>query len=177
MFKYRKKQGKAIPKTVVFDSMSSLEDCIKNSYMKQAGGDSYRVLRISSTTSLRHAQGWDVINGMKAYTRYFISEFRALMNVIVVFHERDEKDVVASTPQKTAYTGKTVVSPQYLEDLLIQFNDVWRIDIEAGSGKFKVQVEADYNFRACNSLGLKGLQEPDIMKMLEAAKQKGLVKN
>jgi hypothetical protein len=173
--KYRKSKGEAIPDNFIFDSMTNWKRALENEYMRQAGGNSYRILKFAST-QLRQWQGYDAINGVKQYIHYFLAEFRQLGNVIVVFHERDEKDKAESTTQITKYTGKYTVDPQYLSDILVVFNDLWRLYIQPGSDKRVLQVEADAEFSACNSLGLKGLQEPDIEKMLKSAKINSLVR-
>jgi AAA domain len=169
--KYRVEKGEEIPKTVVFDSMTHFKKCIENSLMKQMGKGTFREISIAPGHVMRQPVGWDVINGVEQYLYYFIAEWRSLMNIIIVFHEKDEKDNVNSTEKVKAYTGMKVVDPQYLNKCLTVFNEVWRIDYNVGSSKYEVQITADGNFRASTVLELEGIQEPNIQQMLEKHKQ------
>ena len=159
-FKYRKKNGKAIPATFVFDSMTYFKKAIENEYMDQMKGG-FRELKVSALTKVRIPEGWDVINGVRSYLEYTMTEFSTLGNIICVFHVRDEKDKDKSTPKETKYTGKLTVDPQYLATLLSLFNEVYYISVDA-VGKYEVVVKPNYECRASTTLLLDDREPPNI---------------
>jgi hypothetical protein len=170
-FKYRKKNGKLIPTTFVFDSVSYMKKAMENELMKQMGKDYYRVIKLSPLSNLRVPQGWDVINGVKGYLEYLVAEFGALGNIICVFHVRDEKDRDKSTKTEAAYTGKLTVDPQYLAGVLSVFNEVYYISVDSG-GRYTVTVKPNYECRASTTLLLDDKETPDIQAIIAKHQQR-----
>ena len=170
-FKYRKQQGKPIPRTFGFDSVTYMKKFIENELMSQMGPGYYRVVRVTPTTSLRIPQGWDVINGVEGYLLYLISEFSALGNIIFVFHEKNEKDVAESTEKLTKYTSQYTVDPQYLAKILSKFNEVFRIEIDS-SQNYIVTCKPSYEFNASTTLLIDAKEKPNLMDMIAKHKQR-----
>lgn len=170
MFEYLKTQGKPVPETFVLDSITFLRSACEHELIKQHKELS-RTIKMG-TNILRIPQGWDIINGNKAYLEYLIGRISALGNVIAVFHELDEKDNVRSTKDTKAFTGRKTIQPQYLSSLLSVFNDVFRITIDY-SGKRVVAVKPSSDFMASTSMRLDAEEEADLAKMI--AKHKAVV--
>lgn len=164
--KYAKSQGK-LPEDFVsiVDSITFARKACEDELIRQQGNLS-RKLRIGTTT-VNIPAGWDIINANREYLEYIISELATLGDLICIFHEKDEKDVVTSTTEKTTYTGMTTIQPQYLNTMLSIFNDVWRISVNS-NGRRNVQTGIGPQFVGkCTLLGLNELtEEPDISKML-----------
>jgi AAA domain len=164
MFKYNKSQGKAIPATFVFDSITYFKKAIENELIKQEPTFG-RKIKLAGKI-VRIPAGWDVINAVRAHLEHVINEFGALGNLIFVFHQRDEKDRDRSTKEETKYTGRQTVDPQYLETILALFNEVYFIEIEYG-GKYVAKVRATDELGASTTLQLEAQEEPNIMQMIE----------
>jgi hypothetical protein len=167
MFEYNKKQGKEIPANYIIDSITFLRACCEHELIKQHPGMS-RTIKLGAN-NVKIPQGWDIVNGNKAYLEYLIGRISELGNVIAVFHEMDEKDNPASTKEEKKYTGRKTIQPQYLSSILSVFNDVFRITIDY-SGKRIVQCQPSSDFMASTSMKLSKEEEPDIFKMLEKNK-------
>lgn len=163
MFKYRKDQGKAIPATFVFDSLTYFRKGMENELIKQQPGFGFKIKL--GTAVVNVPKGWDVINAVRMHLEHIINEFGALGNLIFVFHQRDEKDRDRSTKEETKYTGRQTVDPQYLETVLALFNEVYYINIDYG-GKYQAVVRANNEFGASTTLQLDAIEEPDIMAMI-----------
>jgi hypothetical protein len=116
MFEYNKSMGRDIPATFVLDSMTYMKTMCEHALIQQNKSMS-RGIKIGPKT-MDIAQGWDIINGNRAYMEYVIGRLSELGHVICVFHESDEKDNAASTKDTKAYTGRKTVQPQYLASIL-----------------------------------------------------------
>jgi hypothetical protein len=168
MFEYNKLQGKPIPSTFVLDSITFLRACCEHELVKQQPEWS-RSIKLGAN-SMKVPQGWDIVNGNKAYLEYLIGRFSALGNLIAIFHELDEKDNARSTLKEKAFTGRKTIQPQYLGSLLSVFNDVYRITIDY-AGKRKVQVQPSTDFLASTSMKLDKEEEPDLAAMIAKHKK------
>lgn len=166
-WQYDKSQGKEIPKTFVIDSITYCRKYTEAELIRQQDNDSFRRILKIGATRLKIGQGWDMINGNRAYLEYLINRFAELGNVIAVFHTQDEKDYAKSTEKVKAFTGRFTVQPQYLSSVLSIFNDVWYIDVDY-SGKRVVQTGITSDF--IGKCSLKGVlpenEVPDIEAML-----------
>lgn len=159
------KQGKPNPQTWVFDSVYYMTQAMEDEIFKQMP-TSYRTLKLGSTL-LKVRNGWDAINAIQRGISYIISQFSALGNVILVYHEKDEKDPTASTPERTAYTGKITTDPQYLAKSLSLLDDVFRIQVDYKNHR-TVKCQPDQEFNASTSLLLDPRKEypPDFREIL-----------
>lgn len=87
------------------------------------------------------------------------------LNVIVILHECMEEDE-RSTDSNPIYTGKIEVYPRRYNNLLIYFNEVWRLTRESGRVP-KVTCDPDGRFtQAATALGIKEIREPNIASIL-----------
>lgn len=166
-FEYAKSQGKETPRTYVLDSATYWQKAIERSLIYQDSKFG-RSIRVGSKT-LKIGQGWDIINGSRAYLDYLIGRLSALGNIIVIFHSAPEKDKERSTKDETKYTGRTTVQPNYLSSLLSVFNEVWMVEIDF-DGRYKVQVKPNNEFLASTTLLLDPSEKPDIKAMVEKHK-------
>lgn len=173
MWKMKKAKGEAIPATFVLDSVTYMKQCMENEIMKQDSSLS-RLVRVGAGRSVKIGAGWDIVNAVSRYLQYWITEFSALGNLILVFHERDEKDTDRSTASETKYTGRVTVDPQYLAKVLSLFNEVFRIEVD-GNRKYTVSCRPNNNVLASTTLLIDATEPPDLMAMLakhKANKQK-----
>lgn len=169
-FKYKKSEGKEIPATFVFDTVTNMIRCMENELFSQESS-LYRGIKLTPTRVLRIRKGWDGINGVEGYMRYLIAEFSQLGNIIFVFHSRPEKDVTESTPEKTIYTDQITVDPQYMSKMLSLFNEVYRVKIDE-SNKYEVTCKANYEFTASTTLLIDEVEQPDIMAIIAKHQQR-----
>lgn len=169
-FKYNKISGKPIPACFVLDSMTFLKKIMENEAFEQSKTQSVKLfheIKMGSGDKALIPIGYDAINGVREYMLYLIAELRALGHVICVFHERPIADKTLSTKERTVYTGKIGVDPPYLNVLLSVFNDVWRIQLDAGD-QYKVFTRANKDFNGSTSLhGLADVENPNIATMLQ----------
>lgn len=164
-FKYRKEQGKPIPATFVFDTVTNMIKCMENELFSQ-DNSLYRGIKLTPSKTLRLRKNWDAFNGVEGYLRYIIGEFSQLGNLIFVWHSKPEKDKTESTPEKTVYTDQITVDPQGYSTMLSLFNEVYRIEITT-ENTYKVTCKANYEFTASTTLLVDEIEEPDIMKIIE----------
>lgn len=168
MAKARKLKGQDNPKTWVFDSVTYLNKAMEAEIFRQSP-DLARKIKVGNSTTMLIRNGWDTINGIQRYMEYLISEFSPLGNIIFVYHEKNEKDVVKSTKEETKYTGDITVDPQYLSKTLSLFNEVYRISINF-KGEYIVQCKPTNNFSASTTMLLSETEKPDILAMIEKHK-------
>jgi hypothetical protein len=168
MFEYMRTQEKEIPEWFVLDSITFLRAACEHELIKQHPTMS-RTIKLG-TNSIKIPQGWDIVNGNKAYLEYLIGRLSELGNVIAIFHELDETDKQRSTKDEKKYTGRKTIQPQYLSSLLSIFNDIFRVTIDY-AGKRVVQVQPSSDFLASTSMSsLASEESADIAGMI--AKQK-----
>lgn len=171
LFKYRKLQGKPIPTTFVLDTMTYLKKSIENEAFAQDANLARRIKTGPGPTDyILVGKSYDVINAVQGYVQYLIAEFSALGNLIVIFHERDQKDREKSTVSETKYTGKVTVDPQYLEGSLTLFNEVFRMQATGQPGnaatKYTVTCKTNYEVNASTTLLIDSTEPPDFMAMI-----------
>lgn len=160
-----------LPTTVVFDSVTYMVKAMEDEIRRQSAG-LFKAIRVGNSTSVYKGKDWDVVVGVQRYVEYLIAELTALdVNFIFVFHERDEKDNAESTVERTAYTGKVVTSPQYLQNTLSLFNEVYRIKVD-GNRNYQVACRPNFDVNASTTMLLDPMEKPDIMKMIEKHKAK-----
>lgn len=180
MLKYRKSKGLIIPASYVFDTFTFMKRAMENELMKQMGAAVYREVKVTNTTKIKISQSWDVVNGVTEYCNYLITEYNEFGNVIFVFHERPEKDVVESTDKVIKYTSQYTIDPPFMAKLLSKFNDIFRIQYTAAQ-RFDVTCKQTYEFNAATTLLLDQTEPPSITQMLakhrsNLAKQQALKK-
>jgi len=173
--KQKKDPRVTLPATVVFDSVTYLNRSMEEEIFRQAP-TLCRTIRVGNSTSMKLRNSWDVINAIQRYCEYLIAELIGLgVNFIFVFHEKDEKDKAESTPQDPKYTGLVTVDPQYLQNILSLFNEVYRISVDASrpnQTKYIVTCRPNNDVMASTTLMLDATEEPNIMKMIEKHKAK-----
>jgi hypothetical protein len=169
ILKYRQSQGLAIPATYIFDTVTYLKKAIENECFAQ--GLASRAIKLTTTTNLLLGKNWDAVNAVEGYMQYLITEFSALGNIIFIFHEKPEKDIVHSKPEEAKYNEAYTVDPQYLAKILSRFNEVFRIEINQAQ-QYVVTCQPSYQFTAATTWMLDKNEKPDIMAMI--AKDKAL---
>jgi len=167
-----------LPTTVVFDSVTYMNRAMEEEIFRQ-DPKLCRTIRVGNSTSMKIRNGWDTINGIQRYVEYLVAEFTTLgTNIIFVFHEKDEKDKAESTVDKTAYTGLVTTDPQYLQNSLSLFNEVYRITVD-GNKKYEVTCRPSWDVNASTTMLLDDKEKPDLMAMIakHRAKRAMLPKN
>lgn len=124
-WEYDCSQGKLKYKTFILDSASYLRKALEREIIRQQPTLS-RGIKVGSRV-LRLGQGFDIFNSNLMFMEHLISRLSQIGNLIVVFHERNEKDETRSTAEKKVFTGLVTVDPQHLSPVLSTFNDVWRL--------------------------------------------------
>ncbi len=160
-----------LPATVVFDSVTFMNRAMEEELFRQ-DPKLARIIKVGNSTSIKIRNSWDVINGIQRYVEYLISEFSTLgVNIIFVFHEKDEKDRAESTASETKYTGLVTTDPQYLANSLSLFNEVYRITVD-GNKNYKVSCKPNWDVNASTTMLLDAEEKPDLMAMIEKHKQR-----
>ena len=178
VMKANKAKGLPLPVTVVFDSVTFMNRAMEEEIFRQ-DAKLYRTIRVGNSTSIKIRNSWDVINGIQRYVEYLIAEFGGLgVNIIFVFHEKDEKDKAESTTTETKYTGLVTVDPQYLANSLSLFNEVYRITVD-GNKNYVVTCRPNWDVNASTTMMLDATEKPNIMDMIikHRAKRAALPKN
>lgn len=165
--KYRKESGLVIPDSYILDSGTYLKTAIENMYF--SGGGSFRELRVSSSVSIRRGKDWDTVNTVVGAFQYLITEFSQLGNLIMVFHERPQKDKAESTKDTTVYTDETTLDPQYLEPIISRFNEYMRISLDY-KDDYVVQCRPTEKFKGATTLMIDKEEKPDLMAMIDKHK-------
>jgi len=124
-----------------------------------------RTIKVGTGVGMKIRNGWDTINGIQRYMEYLIAEFSHIGNIIFIYHEKNEKDVIKSTVQETKYTGEITVDPQYLAKSLILFNEVYRISLNYKS-EYEVQCRPQWDFKAKTTMLLDKIEQPNILAMI-----------
>ena len=158
-----------LPATIVFDSVTYLNRAMEEEIFRQ-DPKLARSIRVGNSTSMKIRNSWDVINGIQRYVEYLVSELTTLgTNFIFVFHEKDEKDKTESTATTTAYTGLVTTDPQYLQNSLSMFNEVYRITVDGSSPvkpKYQVTCRPTNDVLASTTLMIDGTEPPNIQDMI-----------
>lgn len=171
MLKYRKAQGKQIPDTFIFDTVSNLiSNGILNGYLKENPKDG-RLIKLGGTNAQQIGISFDRINVTTRFLEYLLTEYSALGNVIFVFHERDEKDKAESTKEVTKYTGLVTIEPQFAQNILTLFNDVFRILVKGSAvpnslPKYEVYCRATNEATASTMLLVDAIEPPNLVDMI-----------
>src|ERR1700733_1837702 len=170
-FIVRKSKGLPIPTTFVLDTATYLKKAMENEAFAQDPNLARRIKTGAGPQDyIMVGKSYDVINAVQGYFQYLIAEFSSLGNLIMVFHERDEKDKEKSTPEKTAFTGKVTVDPQYLANTLTLFNEVFRITatgLPGGAGtKYTITCKTNYEVNASTTLLVDSTEPPDLQAMI-----------
>jgi hypothetical protein len=163
MFEYLASAKKLVPETHLIDSMSYMRPAMEHEIIKQQPTFARKVKINTSTVNV--PSGWDVINGVTAYTEYIVGRLSALGNVIMVFHEIDEGDRTKSTKEQKAYTGMKTIKPQYLSGILSLFDHVFRMKIDY-AGNRVVQCQPDSDFITKTSMKLDAIEQPNLADMI-----------
>ena len=173
ILKYRKAQGKPIPDTYIFDTVSNLiTNGLLNSYLKENPKDG-RAIALGGTNKQQQIGSlFDRINVTMKFLEYILTEYSALGNVIFVFHERDEKDKAESKKDEIKYTGQITIEPQFAANILTLFNDVFRIRV-VGSAiantlpKYEVYCKPNYEvITASTTLLVDTIEPPNLVEMI-----------
>lgn len=160
-----------LPATVAFDSVTYMNRAMEEELFRQ-DPKLARTIRVGNSTSVKIRNSWDVINGIQRYVEYLIAEFSTLgINIIFVFHEKDEKDRTESTASETKYTGLVTTDPQYLANSLSLFNEVYRITVD-GNKNYKVTCKPNWDVTASTTMLLDAEEKPDIMAMIAKHQQR-----
>jgi len=166
LLKYHKVKGKPIPKTACHDTVTFMQRTMEDEIWRQGGKELYREIKVSANTTLKIRKGWDTINGIQRYVSYLISEYTSLgMDIIFVFHEKNEKDYVESTKEQTEYTGALMVDPQYLASTLSLFNEVYHIKVRS-DGKYITECRPNIYGNWATTLLLDNEEPPNILEMI-----------
>ena len=171
IMKANKLKNLPLPTTVAFDSVTYMNRAMEEEIFRQ-DPKLARTIRVGNSTVMKIRNSWDVINGIQRYVEYLIGEFSTLgVNIIFVFHEKDEKDRAESKPDETKYTGLVTTDPQYLQNSLSLFNEVYRITVD-GNKNYKVQCKPNWDVTASTTMLLDPEEKPDIMAMIEKHKKR-----
>src|SRR5277367_689523 len=165
IFKYAKINGKPIPTSFVFDSVTYMKKAMENELFQQQPTLA-RSIKLSPVKSFKIGADWDVINGVRAYLEYIFNEFTQLGTVVYVFHQRDEKDDSKSTKTQKAFTGRQTVDPQYLATLLALFNEQFFIEVNPYTKAYEVTCKPTADFGAATTLLIGEKEPPSISDML-----------
>lgn len=163
-WEYDYKEGKLTFQTFVIDSATYFRAQTEKDVIRQQPTLS-RAIKVGSAT-IKIGQGYDVFNANRIYFENILSRLSEIANLIVCFHERNEKDETKSTPERKAFTGYITVEPQHLAPVLSTFNDVWRLTTDYSSKRILItSLSDDFTLAKTTLQGLSKEEEPDIRKL------------
>ena len=164
-----------LPETVCFDTITFMQKSFED-YLYTVAKDSFKDIKVGNSTTVHIRRGWDVINAMQRYIGLLISDFSSLgMDLIFVFHEKNEKDYVESTKEEAAYTGQLSTDPQYLNSCLSLFNEVYHIRVEPGpTSKYIVECKPNISGNWNTTLLIDATEPPNILDMIKKHENKRL---
>jgi len=168
VMKANKLKKLALPATIVHDSVTFLNRAMEEEIFRQEPKLA-RTIRVGNSTSMKLRNGWDVINGVQRYIEYLIGEYATLgVSMIFVFHEKDEKDRTTSSAAESKYTGFVTVDPQYLQNCLSLFNEVYRMHVDTIAGKtsYKVTCRPTNEFVGKTTMLIDSEELPDIATLI-----------
>lgn len=164
-WEYDKSMGRLAYNWFVLDSVSYMRKSLEREIIRQQPTLS-REIKVGSRR-LKLGQGYDIFNANQMFTEHIIGRLSQLGNLIVTFHERNEKDEIKSTEKQKAFTGMVTVDPQHLSGILSTFNDVWRLTTDY-TGKRILITNLTDDFAGKTTLkGLAAAEIPDIKVLLE----------
>ena len=167
IFKANKIKKLALPETVCFDTVTFMQRAMEDEIFRQGGKDFYREIKVGNSTTVKIRKGWDAINGIQRYVAYLISEFTALgVDIIFVFHEKNEKDYTESTKEESAYTGQLTTDPQFLSSSLSLFNEVYHIKVEPNGTTYTCECRPNIYGNWNTTLLLDRTEPPNILDMI-----------
>jgi len=171
ILKANKIKNLPLPATVCFDTVTFMQRAMEDEIFRQCK-DLYREISVGNSTKVKVRKGWDVINGIQRYVGYLISEFTALaVDIIFVFHEKNEKDYTESTKEEAAYTGQLTTDPQYLSSCLSLFNEVYHIKIDERQ-RYVCECRPNSSGNWNTTLLLDANEPPNILDMIRKHEQK-----
>lgn len=160
-----KSMGRLQFQTFVLDSVSYMRKALEREIIRQQPTLS-RSIKVGARV-LKIGQGYDVFNSNQMFLEHIIGRLSQLGNLIVTFHERNEKDEVKSTEKQKAFTGMVTVDPQHLAGILSTFNDVWRLTTDY-TGKRILYTGLKDDFAGKTTFkGLDAVEIPDMKMLLE----------
>lgn len=172
ILKAAKLQSKPLPSTIVHDTVTFMQRAMEDEIFRQGGTSMYREIQVGKSTKVKIRKSWDVINGIQRYLGYLITEYTALgVDLIFVFHEKNEKDYTESTPEETHYTGQLTTDPQYLSSSLSLFNEVYHIKVEP-NGVYVCECKPNLYGNWNTTLLIDKTEPPNILKMIEKHESK-----
>lgn len=157
-------------KTIVFDSIFSMAECFRR-YALATNKDLRREISFG-TTKVYMVNGWDSWNAETGATVPIIMRALALgVDVILILHEMLEQSE-DSTDENPKFTGRTSVYPRRYQQILKNFNEVWRMKLtqvpvlEDNKTVYKfiprVYPLPDAQFNAASALLIGAVEEPNI---------------
>lgn len=172
-WQYKATQGIPNPDNIVLDSGTYMRRFMAWHLMKLDPGLG-RAVSIDKGKSFMIESNYDVHTACRGYMEKFFAEFAELANLVVVFHERPQKDEVATSKTKDAkgnpiqqYTGGLVIEPPSMFLSLSTFNECFRVFLD-GSGDRKVSTVITKEFNSATTFkGVKSQEEPDLALMLQ----------
>jgi hypothetical protein len=175
IFKYRKSKGEPIPENFIFDTVSNfVENGIKYAYLKENPKDG-RALALGGGLRIQIGISYDRINVVTKFLDYLLTEFSSLGNVIFVFHERDEKDKDKSKKDEIVYTGLVTIEPQFAQNILTFFNEVFRMKVTGSAvantpAKYEVYCRPTNESIASTTLLVDTIEPPNLADMIEKSR-------
>jgi hypothetical protein len=112
---------------------------------------------------------FDAWTAPRQFIEHIISRLHVMGHVVMVFHERPEKDKT-STSAEPKFTGRVTVDPEFLAPVLATFNEVYYMELN--SGKYTVRTKPDYSRGASTVLLVDEIEQPNIMGIMQKHKQR-----
>lgn len=164
-WEYEKTKGTLPYNWFVLDSASYMRKALEREIIRQQPTLS-REIKVGSRR-LKLGQGYDIFNANQMFTEHIISRLSQLGNLIVTFHEKNEKDEVKSTEKQKAFTGMVTIEPQHLSGILSTFNDVWRLTTDYTGKRILITHLTDDFAGKTTFKGLAEFEVPDIKVLID----------
>ena len=171
MFEYNKLQGKPVPGTLVFDSITYMCDRAMRKYVSDNVNNAKEVKSTSVNNRIYLApNSWGAYtNEMNLVGNMLARGIELGCDVIAIFHERAE-EAATSTVDNPKFTGKISVHPPRAAVLLPLFNEFWRVMPNYDGSEYRVFTKPSTDFTGATCLKIDGEESANITTMIEKHK-------
>ena len=164
MLEYAKSQGKVIPATFVFDSITYMSEAALRQVMSQSSTGT-KLIDIGGY-KFRIARGYEPYDAEVSFiSNCFQRVIEMGCHLIACFHERPE-EAADSTQENPKFTGRITVHPPRAKKYLALFNELYRVQFDQYAGGYRVQCKPNGEFTAGTTLQLDEFETPNIQELI-----------
>jgi hypothetical protein len=164
LLEYAKAQGKVIPATFVFDSITYMSEAVLRFVMAKSSTGT-KLVDVGGY-KFRIARGYEPYDSEVSFISNCFQRINELgCHLIACFHDRPE-EAADSTQENPKFTGKITVHPPRAKKYLALFNELYRVQFDPYAGGYRVQCKPNGEFTAGTTLQLDEFELPNIQELI-----------